>query len=185
MSSLFSTSTQTLHQYFIGVTLPTINPADRVEETPIRWLKLSRDLTFAINYDQLPIDTLLDNLIIVETGIHRKIRLARIVATTSSDLVHMRQQSNIPTRSIKSFMGARSQWINPSQLLDEHIYETLRYLYHDYDLQSHLAIYEDAAAWQALLVEANHSPKHMLLAKKRRHFSTYQRSIRKYHQTRI
>jgi|GEM_PF-4254828 len=183
MTSPFSTNSMTLSQYFIGVTLPSINRENVIQESPIRWLKLSGDLTTALKHDHLPVEFLLDKLINVETGPHRKIRLARIVATTASDLTHMRNQSNVPTKSIKSFMGTRSQWIDPTRLLDDYLFETLQYLFHDYSLQEHLAIEEDAAVWQALLIKAKHNPQHKLMLKKDRVTFTHYRMNRKQHQT--
>lgn len=98
---------QTLQIYFIGITLPFVAPDGTIQETPTRWLKLSNDLYAALKHDQLEVSFLLDKLINVESGNHRKIRLARIVATAMSDFEYTQRQTSLQLRKKTDLICAR------------------------------------------------------------------------------
>lgn len=159
MKSLFSNDNQeVLNNIYIGITLPGRNSDGRISESPLRWLQLSKDLRCALTHDHLPPTYMMDKLINVESAKNRQIRLARIVAVTTSDFEHMRRQTNVPLKKKTDFFGARAQFIYPEKLLDLHIYDTLTFLYHDYSAGSKHTIYKDAVLWQRLMMQHGHSP---------------------------
>jgi hypothetical protein len=159
MKSLFSTGNQEiLDNIYIGITLPSLNSDGTILESPLRWLQLPRDLRNALAHDHLEPVYMLDKLINVESSKHRQIRLARIVAVTTSDFDHMRAQTSVPLKRKTNFFGARAQFIYPEKLLDPHVYDTLTFLYHDHPDDSKQAIYKDAALWQRLMMHRGNSP---------------------------
>ncbi|MGY4735491.1 DUF7679 family protein [Weissella cibaria] len=117
---------------------------------------MPKDLRDALTHDHLAPTYMVDKLINVESSKNRQIRLARIVAVTTSDFDHMRRQTNVPLKKKTDFFGARAQFIYPEKLLDLHIYDTLTFLYHDYSVSSRSAIYKDAVLWQRLMMQ--HAP---------------------------
>ncbi|MBJ7689481.1 hypothetical protein HAU32_11075 [Weissella confusa] len=186
MNSLFvDSNVQTLQIYFIGITLPFVAPDGTIQETPTRWLKLSNDLYAALKHDQLEVSFLLDKLINVESGNHRQIRLARIVATATSDFEYIQRQTSLQLRKKTDLIGARSQFIFPERLLSAYVYDALTYLYHDYSPRSHRAIYQDAALWQRKMAQHGHpSALRLKSIEELRLAARLHRQLAKQHETR-